>query len=598
MSCTSGAVQLDIPGIVPNPFVPLSGLSMPTSVVPSADPVGLPSSGELHIHFAAVYSKSTTLPTASKLTLTGDLDDGNTVTATALAPFGWKKTSNGDYIAIVQFNYDSPVALTGQNMTVSIKGDDGDEYFLLADCNDMTNHFKVFHGLTSGGGPSNLPSSPLQKPLLPGATQGTIHLSTRVTEVTVYTNTYVPAPGTTPPITVNGNTTQAIKYGAAQSPFLPTMAYLTIDVQKLPPTTFPATLTVSGLPTALGGFAQDSSGNIYFSTVGTGIEATGGRPVGPVTPSCRNCYDALCPMADMQTGDCATSRVDIDKGRYNTIAFSNNCVLGTHTTPCYDWADKNDNVEFITSGVDLKLSKQPFEEDTPQGTVYYLPEAVSNTAPGNNLYIHKVACEDPNTCNNCQSVNYGTGQGTEDFPYCPEGTEANVTCEHSPVVSDGGKFVNRYLKCVRKQKVQCPNGYVNWGTEQNCVMIPPIRTNSVGDNTVCKFDESGWNIGCVPGDNYENYVSVGWKLDSCSSHIDIAGPMYCKASFIRTGADPVKGEYYFTDDSYVGVGHGLSAIQSQFNPSVASKCTQDTCDDAVQSILFNDYTQQWETNST
>jgi len=320
------AVQLIIPGIVPNPFVPLGEASMPTTVVPSTDPIQLPSSGELHIHFIAVYADTNSPPTADKLTFSD-----NNITATAIGPFDWKKTANGDYVAIVQFNYDSPLALTGQTITPVITDDSKNTFYsVLADSNDMTKHFSVFHGLAAGGGQGYLPSTSLTGPTLPAVYQGTITLKHPVQLLTVYCNKFIPVPSgdQSPPLVVNGTSIRVSPYVAATSPFLSTMGSLGINMQKLPPIAkYPATITIANLPTALGGFVHDKGGQIYYSVEGsTALDSTGGRQVGPVTSACPNCYDIHCPMADMMTGNCATTRVDATtcspdpNGKYGTLA--------------------------------------------------------------------------------------------------------------------------------------------------------------------------------------------------------------------------------------------------------------------------------------
>jgi len=191
------------------------------------------------------------------------------------------------------------------------------------------------------------------------------------------------------------------------------------------------------------------------------------------------------------------------------------------------------------------------------------------------------------------------GQGTKEFPYCPAGTDAKVTCGNTNRISNSSGTTLRDLRCVRKENVVCPNGYAAWGPEQNCVLVQPTHLNSIGNNTVCKYDESGWNIGCVPGDNPSAYISNGWKLNKCTSHVEVSGPIFCKALFERTGPDPTKGEYYYPDDSSANAPvTAVTAVSSQFNPSEAIKCNSDTCNDAVQSILFNDLTMQWEPDPT
>lgn len=600
------AISLTIPGAVPNPFLPLDGMAMPTTVqpAPTQNPIILPSGGQINLHFAAIYSESNTPPTTNKLFLKGNLQGGAPVTATALGPFDWKKTADGDYITVVQFNYDDPLALTGPSqLTATVTGDGGEEYSFLADSNDLTTHFKVFHGTPSNAQKKGyLPTTPLTQKT-PYSDTATINFDSPVTlkQLTVFTNVYI-STGRTPRVEINGASVPVSGWKAASSPFLSTMGELTINFST-PLNT--ATVNIVGPVlltsdrTALGGLVKDSSGKPYYTYVDNSTSALGaaaGRPVGPVTSSCPNCYDIHCPIADMGTGNCATSRVETTA---DNAIFSNKCTYGGNNTKCWEFTDMDTNVGIYINDPHRVIEANQYASPNSTPSVnYYIPEFVGNTdgnAAGNVYKPAPIACVPPPPGGRiCQAErdSYLTyeGDGSEFNPFCPKMTTPTI----SDFSASNGAWT-RSIRCLPAKEAVCnSNGYSNY--RNTCIMNPPLTRPVGSSDDVCTLTRTyipggdgfpGYNRYDCSGSVDNSVLSNGWTSGTCEN--DVFDPFSqtptCKVTFTNSAPTPMNGQYYWKKGT---------DIQNFIESLGASECLSPSgCSDQIKTVTLTD--DGWKT---
>lgn len=578
-----------IPGIVPNPYLPFQDYYIPKTIsnTDGTQVVQFPSDGVVHHHFAIVYTDSDAVPKSSTINIAGEYGQGQTLTANALGPFDWKKVEDGGYYTFVQFNLDTPTNFNGNPVTIQdISGNDGTTFTLMIDGEegkeDQT--FRVFHGVPSSGpSPGSSPSRPLPatyacSSLTPKTTY-TLPLDKTytLTSLTLYVNMLQQIPNFENYVTINNVHADSSVYQGATS--IPCAATLQLKFNRGVSLGTNTLISVDSAVVSAGvGFANDSSGLFFTSTVNAGLrDSQYPRPQGPVTSSCPNCYDQYCPIADMKTGNCATTQKETTD---TNAVFYNKCTYGGNDYPCVSFADMDSTYGIYTQDPHRVLEASQAGTTTPQPSVnYYLPQSIAQNGIYENVYSPEgIPCQDPNCQTEMDQCQTYTADGSSFSPYCPKMT--------TPVITDcsalNGKFT-RKVRCVFQDPPSCDvNGYGKY--RNTCAMNSPLKEPVGSSYDICGFYTPPNPVrGSTPpttctGGPDDSMLTEGWTAGSCEG-MSVYGLPDCTIKFTNTIANPKKGDYYWKSGQNV---HNF------IEPLGTVECTSNGgCSDQIKSITLS-----------